>query len=103
MASYKVTCALTLLTLLTPGWSSGAGGVLQEIQTSVVDCEDTRRDSVCTEALTLEQEFSGGPLMCRQDGSWFLAGVLAVENKLTTRSLTVQGKSVNNYAQMYFR
>ncbi|KAK2811388.1 hypothetical protein Q5P01_000236 [Channa striata] len=41
------------------GWSSGAGGeeqVLQEIQTSVVDCEDTRSDSVCTEALTLEQD-----------------------------------------------
>ncbi|KAK2810014.1 hypothetical protein Q5P01_000460 [Channa striata] len=110
------------------GWSSGAGGeeqVLQEIQTSVVDCEDTGSDSVCTEALTLEQmrhqdgswyqvavlapeterrwspipsssmTFSGGPLMCHQDGSWFLAGVLAAENKLITRPLTAQGKSVS--------
>ncbi|KAK2863575.1 hypothetical protein Q5P01_003108 [Channa striata] len=78
------------------GWSSGAGGeeqVLQEIQTSVVDCEDTGSDSVCTEALTLKQGFSGGPLMCHQDGSWFQAGVLAAENKLTTRSLTAQLKS----------
>ncbi|KAK2863573.1 hypothetical protein Q5P01_003106 [Channa striata] len=69
------------------GWSSGAGGeeqVLQEIQTSVVDCEDTWSDSVCTEAFPVEQGFSGGPLMCHQDGSWFQAGVLTAENKLTT-------------------
>ncbi|KAF3705499.1 Transmembrane protease serine 6 [Channa argus] len=77
------------------GWSSGAGGeeqVLQEFQTSVVDCEDTSSDSLCTEALTLEPGFSGGPLMCQQDGSWFLAGVLAADNKLTTGAQTLQGK-----------
>ncbi|XP_067381059.1 transmembrane protease serine 6-like [Channa argus] len=81
------------------GWSSGAEGVeqvLQEFQTSVVDCEDTSSDSICTEALTLEQGFSGGPLMCRQDDSWFLAGVLAAENKLTTGTKAVQGKSIVN-------
>ncbi|KAK2899372.1 hypothetical protein Q8A73_012501 [Channa argus] len=79
------------------GWSSGAGGeeqVLQEFQTSVVDCEDTSSDSICTEALTLEQGFSGGPLMCYQDGSWFLAGVLVADNKLTTGTQAVQGKVV---------
>ncbi|XP_067379618.1 tryptase gamma-like isoform X2 [Channa argus] len=40
------------------GWSSGAGGeehVLQEFQTSVVDCEDTSSDTICIEPLTLEQ------------------------------------------------
>ncbi|KAK2812119.1 hypothetical protein Q5P01_000072 [Channa striata] len=69
------------------GWSSGAGGeeqVLQEIQTSVLDCEDKRSDSICTEALTLEQEFFGGPLMCHQDGSWYEVVVLSADNKLTT-------------------
>uniref|UniRef100_A0A4W6DFD1 Peptidase S1 domain-containing protein n=1 Tax=Lates calcarifer TaxID=8187 RepID=A0A4W6DFD1_LATCA len=66
------------------GWSSGRGGVeqvLQELQTSVVDCGNaTTSDSICTGALTLEQGDSGGPLMCRQDGSWFQAAVLSVEN-----------------------
>ncbi|GLD75012.1 transmembrane protease serine 9-like isoform X2 [Lates japonicus] len=66
------------------GWSSGRGGVeqvLQELQTSVVDCGNaTTSDSICTRALTLEQGDSGGPLMCKQDGSWFQAAVLSVEN-----------------------
>ncbi|KAK2863574.1 hypothetical protein Q5P01_003107 [Channa striata] len=88
------------------GWSSGAGGdeqVLQEIQTSVVDCEDTWSDSVCTEAFTVEQfvqGFSGGPLMCHQGGSWFLAGVLAAENKLTSGP---QGKSLKENFVLEFR
>ncbi|KAK2863626.1 hypothetical protein Q5P01_003159 [Channa striata] len=65
------------------GWSSGAGGVeqvLQEIQTSVVDCGNTSSDSICVEAFTMEQGLSGGPLMCRQDGSWFQAAVLTVDS-----------------------
>ncbi|KAK2863564.1 hypothetical protein Q5P01_003097 [Channa striata] len=87
------------------GWSSGAGGeeqVLQEIQTSVVDCEDTWSDSVCTEALTLEQGFSGGPLMCHQDGSWFLAGVLTAEDEVNNGPQGAQGKNVKDAIPWFF-
>ncbi|XP_067381036.1 transmembrane protease serine 9-like [Channa argus] len=40
------------------GWSSGQAGVeqvLQEIQTTVVDCGNSSSDSICTEAFTLDQ------------------------------------------------
>ncbi|XP_067381037.1 transmembrane protease serine 9-like [Channa argus] len=66
------------------GWSSGKGGVeqvLQEIQTSVVNCGNTLSDTICTEAFTLEQGLSGGPLMCTQDGSWFQVAVLTVDSR----------------------
>ncbi|XP_075941278.1 transmembrane protease serine 9 [Anarhichas minor] len=67
------------------GWSSGRGGkeeVLQEFQTSVEDCGNTSSssDSICTGLFTLEQGDSGGPMMCKLDGSWFQAAVLSSEN-----------------------
>ncbi|KAK2863571.1 hypothetical protein Q5P01_003104 [Channa striata] len=65
------------------GWSSGAGGedqVLQDIQTSVVNCGKPLGDSICTEAFTLEQALSGGPLMCKQGRSWFQVAVLTVDS-----------------------
>ncbi|KAK2863624.1 hypothetical protein Q5P01_003157 [Channa striata] len=71
------------------GWSSRGGGVeqvLQEIQTSVVECGNTSSDSLCTEAFTVDQGLSGGPLMCKQDGSWFQAAVL-------TANSTIQGQA----------
>ncbi|XP_058510114.1 transmembrane protease serine 9-like [Solea solea] len=69
------------------GWSAGRGGeeqVLQEFQTSVVDCGNApTTDSICTGDFTLEQGDSGGPLMCKQDGSWFQAAVLSESNSST--------------------
>ncbi|RVE69982.1 hypothetical protein OJAV_G00083040 [Oryzias javanicus] len=66
------------------GWSSGQGGVeqlMQEFQTSVLDCGTTSTsDSICTEIFTLEQGDSGGPLMCKLDGSWYQSAVLSYVN-----------------------
>eukprot|EP00064_Thunnus_orientalis_P025227 superscaffoldBa00012217_g25571 len=63
------------------GWSSGQGGVeqvLQDFQTSVVNCGNTATsDNICTGSFTLEQGDSGGPMMCQVDGSWFQAAVLS--------------------------
>ncbi|XP_034448775.1 serine protease 27-like [Hippoglossus hippoglossus] len=76
------------------GWSSGRGGeeqVLQEVQTSVSDCGNASgTDSFCTGSLNLEKGASGGPLMCKQDGSWFQAAVLSAESSTRkTRAVTV--------------
>ncbi|XP_023813697.2 transmembrane protease serine 9-like [Oryzias latipes] len=66
------------------GWSSGRGGneqLMQEFQTSVLDCGTTSTsDSICTEIFTLEQGDSGGPLMCKLDGYWFQTVVLSSVN-----------------------
>lgn len=66
------------------GWSSGRGGeeeVLQEFQTTVQSCENvSSSESICTGQITLEAGDSGGPLMCKQDGSWFQAAVLITAN-----------------------
>ncbi|XP_024128743.1 transmembrane protease serine 9 isoform X2 [Oryzias melastigma] len=65
------------------GWSSGRGGeeeVLQEFQTSVLECTRPSNDRICTGRFTLEQGDSGGPLMCEQDGSWYQAAVLSSMN-----------------------
>uniref|UniRef100_A0A3B3DV15 Zgc:100868 n=1 Tax=Oryzias melastigma TaxID=30732 RepID=A0A3B3DV15_ORYME len=60
------------------GWSSGRGGVLQQVRTSVVECTGpTSADSICTTLFPLAEGDSGGPLMCRQDGSWFQAAVMS--------------------------
>ncbi|XP_060921829.1 polyserase-2-like isoform X2 [Labrus mixtus] len=71
------------------GWSSGRGGeeqVLQELQTSIVNCGNaSSSDTICTASLTLEQGDSGGPLMCKLDGSWFQASVLSFENNSSTQ------------------
>ncbi|XP_047427796.1 transmembrane protease serine 9-like [Mugil cephalus] len=79
------------VTCWAAGWSSGRGGeeqVLQELQTSVVNCSNasTSASDICVSALTLEQGDSGGPLMCKQDGSWFQAVVLTVENNSTSQT-----------------
>ncbi|XP_047427050.1 transmembrane protease serine 9 [Mugil cephalus] len=79
------------VTCWAAGWSSRRGGeeqVLQEFQTSVVDCGNasTSASDICVGAFTLEQGDSGGPLMCKQDGSWFQAVVLTVENNSTSQT-----------------
>ncbi|XP_065326780.1 transmembrane protease serine 9-like [Pelmatolapia mariae] len=62
------------------GWSPGRGGaeeVMQQFQTSVVNCGNlSSSESICTDVFALQQGDSGGPLMCKQDGSWFQAVVL---------------------------
>lgn len=61
------------------GWGLGEGGsdqVLQELQTSVVDCVNASSQDICITGVTLQQSDRGGPLMCQQSGSWFHAAVL---------------------------
>ncbi|CAI5676470.1 unnamed protein product [Oreochromis niloticus] len=62
------------------GWSPGRGGaeeVMQQFQTSVVNCgSSSSSESICTDVFPLQQGDSGGPLMCKQGGSWFQAVVL---------------------------
>ncbi|KAK2899278.1 transmembrane protease serine 9-like [Channa argus] len=83
------------------GWSSGRGGVeavLKEIQTSVVTCENISSGSICTSAFTLEQGASGGPLMCKQDGSWFQEAVLSVDSSTTkTRAAMMVFRRVRQF------
>ncbi|XP_029996859.1 serine protease 27-like isoform X2 [Sphaeramia orbicularis] len=66
------------------GWSSGQGGaeqVMQEVQTSIVNCGNTSTsDAICTGAFTLNEGDYGGALMCKVDNSWFQAAVLTNAN-----------------------
>ncbi|XP_078808036.1 transmembrane protease serine 9-like isoform X2 [Oryzias latipes] len=65
------------------GWNSGRGGseqVMQQFQTSLLNCGGALSNSVCTTVFPLQQGDSGGPLMCEQDGSWFQAAVLSLDN-----------------------
>ncbi|XP_027141139.1 transmembrane protease serine 9 [Larimichthys crocea] len=72
------------------GWGAGRGGeeqVLQEFQTSVVNCGNaSSSESICTGSFTLEQGDSGGPLMCKLDGSWFQAAVLSTADSTNQTS-----------------
>ncbi|XP_071321338.1 polyserase-2 [Trachinotus anak] len=76
------------------GWSLGRGGeeqVLQEFQTTVLDCGNaSTTESICTGVFTLEQGDSGGPLMCKQGSSWFQAAVLSAGNNSTSQNSTRQ-------------
>ncbi|XP_026230386.1 transmembrane protease serine 9-like isoform X2 [Anabas testudineus] len=77
------------------GWSSGRGGeeVLQETQTTVVDCGNlTTSSSICTGSFTLDQGDSGGPLMCKLGSSWYQAAVLT----LSTNNATNQTRATSN-------
>ncbi|KAL3986554.1 KRAB domain-containing zinc finger protein [Sarotherodon galilaeus] len=71
------------------GWSPGRGGaeeVMQQFQTSVVNCgSSSSSESICTDEFTLQQGDSGGPLMCKQDGSWFQAVVLTAPSPSARR------------------
>ncbi|XP_008415428.1 polyserase-2-like [Poecilia reticulata] len=63
------------------GWSSVNGGadkVLLKYQTKVLSCGiDSGNDTLCTGVFTQEQGYSGDPLMCQQEGSWFQVVVLS--------------------------
>ncbi|XP_029543712.2 polyserase-2-like isoform X2 [Oncorhynchus nerka] len=66
------------------GWATGQGGaeeVLQEFQTSVVECVNvSSTDNICTGAVTLLQGNAGGHLMCKHGNSWFQTAVLTVDS-----------------------
>ncbi|KAM9541485.1 transmembrane protease serine 9-like [Salvelinus alpinus] len=70
------------------GWGTGQGGaeqVLQEFQTSVVECVNvSSSDNICTEPVTLLQGDVGGPLMCKQGSSWFQTAVLTLGGTTST-------------------
>ncbi|XP_067334288.1 transmembrane protease serine 9-like [Channa argus] len=70
------------------GWSSGRGGVeqvLQEFQTTVVDCGSTSTsNSICTGFISLDQGDSGGSMMCKLGSSWFQAAVITVNSNNST-------------------
>uniref|UniRef100_A0AAQ6INJ7 Acrosin n=1 Tax=Anabas testudineus TaxID=64144 RepID=A0AAQ6INJ7_ANATE len=86
------------------GWSSGRGGVeevLQETQTTVVDCGNvTTSDSLCTDSFPLDQGDSGGPIMCKLGSSWFQAAVLTVQTK-SSNTLT-KSTSVRLFTKLSF-
>ncbi|XP_031607002.2 transmembrane protease serine 9-like [Oreochromis aureus] len=71
------------------GWSPGRGGaeeVMQQFQTSVVNCgSSSSSGSICTDVFALQQGDSGGPLMCKQGGSWFQAVVLTAPSPSARR------------------
>ncbi|XP_021429762.1 transmembrane protease serine 9 isoform X2 [Oncorhynchus mykiss] len=74
------------------GWATGQGGaeeVLQEFQTSVVECVNvSSTDNICTGAVTLLQGNAGGPLMCKHGNSWFQTAVLTVDSNTTSNNST---------------
>ncbi|KAM6904666.1 uncharacterized protein FYW49_014731 [Xenentodon cancila] len=78
----------------TAGWSSGRGGeeqVLQEVQTSVLNCGNSSASaSICTGLFTLEEGDSGNPLMCNLDGSWFQAAVLSFKSTSSRKKREVK-------------
>ncbi|XP_039466946.1 transmembrane protease serine 9-like [Oreochromis aureus] len=71
------------------GWSPGRGGaeeVMQQFQTSVVNCGNSSSSgSICTDVFALQQGDSGGPLMCKQSGSWFQTVVLTAPSSSARR------------------
>ncbi|KAK2848576.1 hypothetical protein Q5P01_008410 [Channa striata] len=88
------------------GWSSRGGGVeqvLQEIQTSVVECGNTSSDSLCTETFTVDQGLSGGPLMCKQDGSWFQAAVLTADSTIQEQADVMVFTSMKQFEPFLFQ
>ncbi|XP_057707400.1 transmembrane protease serine 9-like [Corythoichthys intestinalis] len=62
------------------GWSASNGGeeqVLHEVNTSLIDCgSSSSAENICTGPLGLDQEDTGGPLMCQLDGFWYQVAVL---------------------------
>ncbi|KAK0149751.1 Transmembrane protease serine 9 [Merluccius polli] len=79
------------------GWGQGEGGeeeTLQEFQTTVVDCGNasSSSDNFCTQAVTIRQGDTGGPLMCRSGSSWTQLAVLPIT--VDTRIRTVKSSTL---------
>ncbi|KAK1877949.1 Serine protease 27 [Dissostichus eleginoides] len=86
------------------GWSSANGGeeqVLQEFKTSVENCGNaSSSDILCTGTFTLDPTDSGGPMMCKQDGSWFQAVVLSAEstaNETRTKATVMENTKLSRF------
>ncbi|XP_056144798.1 prostasin-like isoform X2 [Lampris incognitus] len=96
----------TTLSTGTTCWVAGWGGgqvdqVLQEFQTSVVDCGNSSSlDSICTTAIELQQGDTGGPLMCKQDGSWLQLAVLTVQDTNRTRLERAGQGNITSFKQI---
>ncbi|KAF3845901.1 hypothetical protein F7725_002979 [Dissostichus mawsoni] len=86
------------------GWSYANGGeeqVLQEFKTSVENCGNaSSSDILCTDTFTLDPTDSGGPMMCKQDGSWFQAVVLSAEstaNETRTKATVMENTKLSRF------
>ncbi|KAK0144248.1 Polyserase-2 [Merluccius polli] len=82
------------------GWGQGEGGeeeTLQEFQTTVVDCGNasSSSDNFCTQAVTIRQGDTGGPLMCRSGSSWTQLAVLPIP--VDTRIRTVKSSTLTTF------
>ncbi|KAM4635778.1 polyserase-2 [Polymixia lowei] len=86
------------------GWGLGQGGeeqVLQESQTSVVNCVNvSSSDNICTGAVTLQQGDGGGPLMCQRDGSWIQAAVIFIASSGSNETRSQKSSSPMVFTKM---
>ncbi|KAG7334765.1 hypothetical protein KOW79_001361 [Hemibagrus wyckioides] len=84
------------------GWGSGGGveQTLQQFNTTIVSCGNTSSsNSICINAIQLEQTHSGGPLMCQSGQSWVQVAVLTLTNNSlnsTTNSTTSSNSTTNS-------
>ncbi|XP_060748465.1 transmembrane protease serine 9 isoform X2 [Tachysurus vachellii] len=84
------------------GWGSGGGvqQTLQQFNTTIVSCGNTSSsNSICINAIQLEQTHTGGPLMCRSGQSWVQIAVLTLTNNnlnSTTNSTTSSNSTTNS-------
>ncbi|XP_027016997.2 transmembrane protease serine 9 isoform X2 [Tachysurus fulvidraco] len=86
----------------TAGWGSGGGvqQTLQQFNTTIVSCGNTSSsNSICINAIQLEQTHTGGPLMCMSGQSWVQIAVLTFTNNnlnSTTNSTTSSNSTTNS-------
>ncbi|KAF5903229.1 transmembrane protease serine 9-like, partial [Clarias magur] len=67
------------------GWGSGGGAqqTLQQFNTTIMDCRNlSSSNSICIEAIPLEQTVRGGPIMCKIGQTWIQAAVLTIANNI---------------------
>ncbi|CAL8271504.1 unnamed protein product [Lota lota] len=80
------------------GWGEAQGGekqVLQEFNTTIVGCGNaSSSDNICTQAVTVRQGDTGGPLMCKSGNFWTQVAVLPVATG--NRSDSVLGRSARS-------
>ncbi|KAK3553188.1 hypothetical protein QTP86_031765 [Hemibagrus guttatus] len=84
------------------GWGSGGGveQTLQQFNTAIASCGNTSSsNSICINAIQLEQTHSGGPLMCKSGQSWVQVAVLTFTNNSsnsTTNSTSGSNSTTNS-------
>ncbi|XP_053471939.1 polyserase-2 isoform X1 [Ictalurus furcatus] len=80
------------------GWGSGGGAqqTLQQFSTVIVNCGNTSSsNSICTEALVIEQTTKGGSLMCKIGQSWIQAAVLTLASNSSNSTNNSTNGSTN--------